>query len=231
MCRKCARLDKVEESLYVVKESVASEEEAQDIEVTVVLCAKPEAATRLREHTIKDPALQKVIHLIMTGWSDSIKRCPSELQSFIGFRDELSYYEGLVFKGNCIVIPKFLVSDVLKQLDHGYFGVEKCVRRAKKTVFWINMHTDITHYVKSCSVCQLSPRSNFNLYLNANQYVITRDMTILHETIELKIINFYIYSKQNYQFLYLLKTKSSDPEYLQKRPNFLLFCFESIYRC
>jgi hypothetical protein len=60
-------------------------EEAQDIEITVVLCAKPEAATRIREHTIKDPALQKVIHLIINGWPDSIKRCPTEIRSFFGF--------------------------------------------------------------------------------------------------------------------------------------------------
>jgi hypothetical protein len=33
------------------------------------------------------------------------------------------------------------------------------MRRAKNTVFWIPIRTDITHYVKSCSVCQLTQRS------------------------------------------------------------------------
>jgi RNase H-like domain found in reverse transcriptase/Reverse transcriptase (RNA-dependent DNA polymerase)/Integrase zinc binding domain len=134
-------------------------QETSDIEVCMVICATPEASERMKKATTTDSDLQGVIKNIMNGWPRDLKKCDSNVRPYFGFRDELTYYEGLVFKGNSMIVPRNMVPDLLKQLHHGHFGAEKCLNRAKDVVFWLNIRKNVEEYVKKCSVCQQTQRS------------------------------------------------------------------------
>ena len=56
-------------------------------------------------------------------------------------------------KGNCIIIPKSLQAEVLKQVHTGHQGLYKCKKRARRAVWWPRMTAQIEEKVKNCWIC------------------------------------------------------------------------------
>ena len=73
------------------------------------------------------------------------------------FRDELSVLDGVFLKGNHIIVPKLMRTDVLKQIHEGHLGVSKCRLMARTSVYWPDVNNDISDLVGKCETCQLSP--------------------------------------------------------------------------
>ena len=66
----------------------------------------------------------------------------------------MSVNDGIILKGNRIVIPLTLRQPLLNQLHYGHQGAEKCKLRAKGAVFWHGINSDIDKLVGGCSTCQ-----------------------------------------------------------------------------
>ena len=49
----------------------------------------------------------------------------------------------LVTKGARLVIPSTLRSKVLEQIHEGHLGIEKCMLKARDSVFWPGISNDI----------------------------------------------------------------------------------------
>ena len=58
----------------------------------------------IRQESENDPQMLMLKETFMQRWPKDIKQCPLPLCSFWNFRDELSIIDGIVVKGNCIVI-------------------------------------------------------------------------------------------------------------------------------
>ena len=58
-----------------------------------------------QDATSKDPILQQLQQFILDGFPNSKNSMPPELMPYFQFRSELSIAEGIVFKGDKIVIP------------------------------------------------------------------------------------------------------------------------------
>ena len=58
----------------------------------------------IRQNTEHDSQMLMLKETIIQGWPKDIKQCPLPLCSFWNFRDELSIIDGIVVKGNHIVI-------------------------------------------------------------------------------------------------------------------------------
>ena len=71
----------------------------------------------------------------MTGWPTKIKDLDPTLRSFWDYRDKLAVEDGLILKGNCIVIPKTMRDYIMTKLHTRHSGVTKCQLRARETVF------------------------------------------------------------------------------------------------
>ena len=64
--------------------------------------------------------------------------------------------------------PRFYVpnvdtlrSDLIEALhDHSHFGVEKTFNSMARLLYWTNMHTDVSAYVRRCPSCQRNRRPN-----------------------------------------------------------------------
>ena len=124
------------------------------------LNASPTRVRQIQKETAKDPYLTSLRSIISHGWPDKRSECPPHLHGYWNYRDELTVYDGLTFKGTHIVIPKSLQSEVLKQIHYAHQGSEKCKLRAKGSVFWTNINADIDEMVKSCAPCQHNAKRN-----------------------------------------------------------------------
>ena len=84
---------------------------------------------------------------------------PKDVREYWAVKDELSTADGLIFKGEAIVIPSGL-RKVLHQIHQGYLGMERSKLRARELVYWPGMSKQIEDVVSSCAVCQELRHSN-----------------------------------------------------------------------
>ena len=66
----------------------------------------------------------------------------------------------LVTKGARLMIPSTLRSKVLEQIHEGHLGIEKCMLKARDSVFWPGISNDIRETVEKCGICQASSKSS-----------------------------------------------------------------------
>lgn len=113
----------------------------------------------LQEETIKDEELSSLLTLVMNGWPNDVEDVPKKMRPYWSMRDLLSSEDGLILKGQAIMIPKSLQHMILNKLHMSHQGEEKCLLAAKDSVFWMGMTKDIATKVKSCETCSKYARS------------------------------------------------------------------------
>ena len=94
------------------------------------------------------------MEVIVNGWPDETKDLPKCVKSYVLCRNSLSVDNGLVLKGDSIIIPSVLQADTLRRIHDGHQGVTKCQLRAKNCVYWPGINKEIERVVGSCSICQ-----------------------------------------------------------------------------
>jgi len=110
--------------------------------------------TQLKTETKCDQVLSKLSKTIHEGWPQRCSELPADLRPFWTIKDYLSIDDGIILKGEQIVIPKTLQDDILNQLhSQCHQGIEKTRLLARKCVFWTNINTDIAEKVGNCLSC------------------------------------------------------------------------------
>ena len=86
-----------------------------NLEVSALeLNASPSKLENIRQESERDPQMLMLKELIIQGWPKDIKQCPAPVRLYWNFRDELSIIDGIVVKGNHIVIPlKFCRTNII----------------------------------------------------------------------------------------------------------------------
>ena len=115
---------------------------------------------KLRDETKSDPELQQLQKVVMSGWPQTKVETPVETRPYWNYRDEISCYEGLMFKGDRIIVPHSLRPEILQRIHAAHLGIEKCRARARSAVFWPGINSAIDDLVSKCSTCQQHQRSN-----------------------------------------------------------------------
>ena len=90
----------------------------------------------IHEESSKDPTLNLLRHYIHMGWPVDRRMLPRELHTFWNYREDLSMENGLITKGARLIIPSTLRSKVLEQIHEGHLRIEKCMLKARDSVFW-----------------------------------------------------------------------------------------------
>ena len=114
---------------------------------------------QLKLESESDPEVTAIRNIIIDGWPDSAKQLPKNLREFWSCKDELSVEDGLVLKGERVLIPTTMRSYILRNIHAGHQGMEKCKLRAKTCVYWKGINADIERTVKTCSICQSNQSS------------------------------------------------------------------------
>ncbi|KAG1688819.1 hypothetical protein GQR58_007942 [Nymphon striatum] len=103
--------------------------------------------------TSKDDSLGQLMITINKGWPETKHLLPSVVLPYFDYRDELTVLDGLVLRGDRVIIPSSMRLEMKKRLHAGHLGINSCLRRARELVFWPRMSSEIRLYVESCSTC------------------------------------------------------------------------------
>ena len=115
---------------------------------------RPERLRQYQTATDADEGLQILRHVIQTGWPQDRAMCPTIVTPYFSIRDELSIQDGLIFRGERLIVPQSMRSEVKRLLHSAHLGAEACLRRARELVFWPGMSAEIKEMVATCDTCR-----------------------------------------------------------------------------
>ena len=67
--------------------------------------------------------------------------------------DDLVVQDGLILRGDRLVVPKALRKQMMEELHASHQGVESTLRRAKEITYWPNMKAELSDYISKCDTC------------------------------------------------------------------------------
>ena len=114
---------------------------------------------QLRKSTVQDNQLTRLNCYINTGFPCDKKILPTDLHEFWNHREALSIKSRLITCGNRIIVPKEMRPKMLQYIHEGHQGKERCLLRARNTVFWPKMTYDVQELIERCIICQEYGRS------------------------------------------------------------------------
>ena len=103
---------------------------------------------------MRDNALQKLSETIREGWPPHKHQLNDEVKAFWDFKDELSVYDDIVFRGERVVIPKSMQKFMIEKVHESHLGIVLCKRLARDVLFWPGMNNHIEEKVSKCGICQ-----------------------------------------------------------------------------
>ena len=106
----------------------------------------------IRSHQEKDSVCQKLAQYCQAGWPEK-KELIDGARPFYCVSSELSVQEGVLMRGNRIVIPTSLQNEMLDRIHTGHQGIVKCRERARQSVWWPGFSTQLGELVKNCREC------------------------------------------------------------------------------
>lgn len=107
----------------------------------------------LKASAAADIQYQLLRRQIAIGWPPVSADVPGAIKEFATVADELIESEGLVFKGDRVVVPRDARAEILRRLHSSHIGVNACIRRARESVFYPGITADIKRIVSACTIC------------------------------------------------------------------------------
>ena len=142
-----------EETHLIRSESEEEIEEMPQIEEINHMIASEDKILRLKNETAKDKVLQDVKAVIQGGWPENKHSLPSAVTPYFHICDELVVQEGLILRGDRVVIPKALRKEMIEDLHTAHQGIESTLRRARESIYWPNMNSEVKDYISRCEIC------------------------------------------------------------------------------
>ena len=81
--------------------------------------------------------------LTQAGWPKRVADCPVDLQLFFRCRLELTVADGLIFRGERIVVPTELRRRLLSLSHEGHQGMVRTKQCLRELFWWPGMDTDV----------------------------------------------------------------------------------------
>ena len=106
----------------------------------------------IRKSQDEEHTLRLVKTYCQTGWPDR-RAMPDLAKPFHSVASELTVEKGLLMRGSRVVIPSTLRKDMLAKLHEGHQGLTKCRERAKHSMWWPGLSSQLEGVVKSCLEC------------------------------------------------------------------------------
>ena len=110
---------------------------------------------KIRQETTSNPTTVKIAETINKGWPSSNRHMDKELKQFYSYKEGLVLNDGLILKGERILIPETMKKEILEKIHTGHQRINSCLRRARELVCWPGMSTDIRNHVYECDTCRI----------------------------------------------------------------------------
>ena len=69
-------------------------------------------------------------------------------------RDKMSILDGLIFKGERVVVKRASRSKLLRRIYSSYLGENGFLKRARECLYWPGITADICINVSTCEACR-----------------------------------------------------------------------------
>ena len=125
--------------------------------VETVMDSLPASDKKLKEiieAQEEDEVCKKVKQYCLEGWPDK-HMVPDAVKSYWRERGELTVVQSLIMKGTRILIPSCMRLNILDKIHEGHLGITKCRERAKQSVWWPGLSTQIQDMVQHCRTCAM----------------------------------------------------------------------------
>ena len=128
----------------------------QDIQhyVDLVVNSTPASQAKLEEiksEQDRDEVCKQVKEFCQTKWPK--KNIKGPLNAFLKVKSELSVNNGILLRGKRLVIPPTMRQEMLSKNHSGHQGINKCLQRAKCSVWWPGIRAEIQQSVSKCLIC------------------------------------------------------------------------------
>ena len=107
----------------------------------------------IRIETKNDEVLQAVKAIVQSVWPAERRELSPTAAIYYDIRDELVIQDGLLFRGDRLVVSTALRKRMLQTLHSSHQGIESTLRRAIETIYWPNMKSDIKDFTSECETC------------------------------------------------------------------------------
>ena len=72
---------------------------------------------------------------VLEGGSSIEDGVPQEIKSYFSCREEITVQNGMLFKGERIIVPAQLRKEMMEKIHSFHLGIEGCLRRAKEVFY------------------------------------------------------------------------------------------------
>ena len=108
---------------------------------------------RIKRHQEEDEECQEAILHTLSGWPSRQSLC-GVMKHYLNIATELSVKDGILMRGNRLVIPSALRLEMLDRVHTGHQGIVKCRERARQSIWWPGLSRQIEELVKNCATCR-----------------------------------------------------------------------------
>lgn len=130
---------------------------------------RPQKLNEIKNETKKDETMLKLIQVIQEGWPAQKKDLDPVLMPFFEARELLHVIDGIVFKGERVVVPKTMRRFVLDTVHKSHQGIVKCKQLARDLVYWPGMNAQLEEVVANCCACQENRRMQQKETMQSNE--------------------------------------------------------------
>ena len=113
---------------------------------------------QLNHASENDNVCRELRATIQNGWPENKSEVPECVLPYYDSRDELTIQGNLIFKGQLLVVPAAVRTELISVAHASHIGIEGCLRRMRECLYWPRMTTQVKDYLSKCEVC-LSHRS------------------------------------------------------------------------
>lgn len=89
----------------------------------------------------------------MNGCPEERKGIPEHLRLYWSYKDEISAYNGVLFKSHQVIVPASLRPEMLRKIHKAHQGPESSIGRARESLFWPGMQAAIQETCLACGTC------------------------------------------------------------------------------
>ena len=147
-------VDCANSSVHVRRIVVSTIKTASDGQTSSSVVENDRTLQEIRTAASQDQDYSRILQYVSNGFPSNRYNLHASALPYWKIRDSL-YADGeLVLYGPRIVIPTALRKRTLAHLHDSHRGIEATRRRARQTVFWPGIDSDIKNTVEACDSCQ-----------------------------------------------------------------------------
>ena len=129
----------------------------KDVNTAEFLRVSNDGLKNIQRLTKADEQLQCLKRTVLEGWPETKQQVEHLIAEYWTFRDEIGVYNGVLYKGDRVIIPTALRKELMKRIHASHQGEQACLRRARDALFWPGMSQQIMDTVSSCSCAEYAP--------------------------------------------------------------------------